>query len=387
MSRSKTYSKAVQDLKSREKSLENLSTQPVETALSELGNPEDRPEIILVAGSNGKGSVVEMISHMLTSRQHEVGSFKSPGLTGIKDRIRENGDIIDTEEFADLYSKVKQVSNSDSMSMFEYVTAMAYLCFQNMDYAVMEVGLGGEKDATNAAANEYSVVTNIQLEHTSVLGSVRSEIAESVCGIETDTNITSSDLAASKMDNVLRPDTPRHFFGNPIVNGQIIRLPLRGSFQVNNFFTAVEAVRAIDKLPQDLKSAFEGFSIPGRMEVMQQNPLVIVDGAHNAPAIEKIAKSIPEDSVVVFACTKTKTPGKMIKVLKERASNFVMTEFDQKNSYSCEKLSQSVPSNSVSEPVPEQALSKAKAIASDNQPIFVTGSLYLVGQIKSSITG
>nr|EGQ40432.1 MAG: folylpolyglutamate synthase [Candidatus Nanosalinarum sp. J07AB56] len=195
MSRS-NYTRAIEDLTSRQSSLEDLSTDLLESVLGLLGNPHQEYESVLVAGTNGKGSVVEMTSHLLRHRGLSVGSNMSPGLTSPRDRIRVDGEKASRERFADLYETVSSVDEDNELSFFECVTAMAFLEFSetDMDCAVVEVGIGGGRDATSVLENTYSAVTDVSLDHTDMLGSTRREIARSLAGVEGERNVAASHL-------------------------------------------------------------------------------------------------------------------------------------------------------------------------------------------------
>jgi len=179
------HKKILKYLYSLDSSKVKLGLKNIKALLKKLGNPEKRLKIIHVAGTNGKGSVCMMISSILQEAGYKVGVYTSPHLKKFNERIRINDRLITDKEILGYYLKIKP--KITSQSFFEITTAMAFLYFyeKNVDFAVLEVGLGGRLDATNVANPLASVITNIGLEHTDILGNTIEKIAyEKACIIK-----------------------------------------------------------------------------------------------------------------------------------------------------------------------------------------------------------
>ena len=182
-----SYATALKEICELEKFGSKLGLGRITRILKLLGNPQKRYKCILVGGSNGKGSTVEMIGSILLADGKKVGTYFSPQIEEFPERIRVDGKNAGRKEIADAYAEVKEVCSSNRIpaTFFEVVTAMALLIFsrRKVDFAVLEVGLGGRLDATNAVEPEISAIASLSLEHTDVLGGTIAAIAHEKCGI------------------------------------------------------------------------------------------------------------------------------------------------------------------------------------------------------------
>lgn len=383
------YEKKVDQLTSRTTGKDDITIDSVSEALDELDNPEEDCKVILVGGTNGKGSTVEMISELLQYQGKNVGSFKSPHLVTLRERIQLNSQKISKEEFMELYPKIDELEQK--LSFFEFMTVMAYLYFsrKDVDYAVMEVGMGGRLDATNAAEPELSVITNIDLEHTQYLGNSREEIAEEKAGIipEDGETVTREKLDAIKQaairknSEIIRPvkldslEDERYRFED-----QVFRIPVSGSFQQRNLENSLAAVGNLESIPEDMEEALSDLSCPGRMEKVSEEPEIILDGAHNPAALETAIQDLPESFTCVFNTIDTKDSDRMVQILEQKASRFVVTESGVEWSADPVELQKSC--NITSEVVEDSRKAVRKAVEY-GEPVVVTGSLYLIGELKN----
>lgn len=382
------YSEITEKITSRKTEKDDITIEPVKDALDELDHPEEDYSVVLVGGTNGKGSTVEMVSELLQHQGNDVGAFKSPHLTSLRERIRINGKKIARNKVVELFSEID--SPEQELSFFEFITVMAYLYFskQKVDYAVIEVGMGGRLDATNAAEPDLSIITNVGLDHTQYLGDALEEIAREKAGIipRNGKLVTREDLepineTADKRETqiielaeVEVPETGDYRF-----EGQEFRISVSGSFQKQNLENSLTAVRELGELPDDIGKALSDLGCPGRMETISEDPEVILDGAHNPAALETIIEDLPEDFVCVFNSIETKNSSEMIQIIEEKASRFVFTESEIEWSSDSAELEKncSSPSEIIKDPV--EAVRKA---AKYGDPVVVTGSLYLIGQLK-----
>lgn len=386
------YQEVVEDLYSRGSDRKDPALSSTEEALDELGRPDEDYSVIIVGGTNGKGSVTEMISEGLQSLGCSVGVYKSPHLVSPRERIKVDGDMISREEFLEIYRELDSLDTS--LSFFELMTAMAYRFFQGKaDYAVMEVGMGGRLDATNAADNDFAVITNIGLEHTRHLGDTREEIAEEISGItpQNGTLITGVELepiaqkARERNTELLEPIAVSEEEDGYSFREEVFSLPVSGSYQRNNLEKSLKALETIEKIPENLDDAFKSLDCAGRMETVSENPLYIQDGAHNPQAIQKIVQDLPEDFICVFNAMEHKDIEKMVKPLEEKASKFYLPEARVPWSASPEKVAEKVSISSEIVNDPGRATNEALEEAGDDGAVVVTGSLYLIGNVKENM--
>ncbi|MFB6190928.1 MAG: folylpolyglutamate synthase/dihydrofolate synthase family protein [Candidatus Nanohaloarchaea archaeon] len=386
------YEKAVEDLRSRGSGKKEPALEGTREALDLLGEPQQDYRVVLVGGSNGKGSTVEMVSEGLQAEGLDVGVYKSPHLTSVRERIRVNSEDIGREEFADRYHETRKIDNGAELTFFETLTVMAFQHFsrERVDIAVMEVGMGGRLDATNAADPEIAAITNIAEEHTEYLGDTREEIAREKAGIiPEDGKLVARDqlepvleTAAERDTEVLGPLEVERIGDRYILDGHEFSLPVEGSFQQDNLETALRVIDELTGLPEELEGAFSGLRCPGRMETVSRRPTCIHDGAHNPAALRRILPDLPEDFTCVFAALETKDIEEMVSVLEQKASKFYLTQPDFFRAASPEEIAEKVskPYSIVNEP--RKAVDCAKQDAGENGTVVVTGSLYLIGDAR-----
>jgi len=293
-----------------------------------LGDPHTAYPVIHITGTNGKGSTAAMTSSLLAAMGLSVGTYTSPNLARVNERIARNGDPIDDEAFTDVLDSLRRIESlmDEPPTRFELLTAAALTWFADeaVDVAVVEVGLGGTWDCTNIVHAAVSVVTNISYDHTEVLGPTLEDIARDKAGIftaggravvgETDPGLvalfrTAAD-AAGCSDFWVRGvefacTSNRVAVGGRLVDlrtpagayGEVV-LPLHGSHQGDNAACALAAAEAFfgSPLPEDVvEEGLAAVRVPGRLEVVGRHPLVLVDGAHNAAGMLVLARSLAEE--------------------------------------------------------------------------------------------
>ncbi len=398
--------------------------------LEMMGHPESGYPIVHVAGTNGKTSTSRLITVILAAHGLNTGTFTSPHLERIEERIGVNGRMATPEEFAQAVTDVAGFADlyeqkaGESASYFELTAAMAFAWFSenSVDAAVVEVGLGGRLDATNAADGEVAVVTGIDFDHTEVLGTSIEQIAAEKLGIVKPgamlvtgsmpegairiARTTTSDLGAThyEFDRDFRIEGSDRGVGGWLVsiNGtrgdyEDVFLPLRGRHQIANLAVAVAASEALLGGPLDedaLRSGAATVTSPGRLEVVAASPLVLIDGAHNPQGVRALASSLAEEFahqtwVLVMAAMKDKDLMQMAPPLKGAVRMAIATETSSNRSQRADDLAATlsvaleVPVESV--PDPQAALARARALAGPDGAVLVTGSIYLVGAIRSAL--
>lgn len=385
------FEAAVEDLTSRRSRKKDPAKKSTKETLELIDSPEKDYDVVLVGGTNGKGSVVEMLSELLQHQGKKVGTYKSPHLTSCRERIQIDGEKIPRKNFLEIYTKIDSLDTD--LSFFEFMTTMAYSYFarEDVDYAVMEVGMGGRLDATNVVEPKLSVITNVGDDHKKYLGETVEERAREKAGI-----IHSNPVVLGEMQETLievAEEKEAEILGKKVVDGNAntvlefegekFQIPVRGSFQSENLGTALSTVENLEEIPEDLDDALSDLECPGRVEVRQQNPLVIHDGAHNPSAVEKIVEDLPGGFVCVFNATKTKDYGEMISILEEKASKFFFTESEVEwATEEAEKLGEECAIEYECLEDPEKAMEDAKNFAGEDGCVAATGSLYLLGSLR-----
>lgn len=395
-----------------------------------LGNPQNQYPIIHVGGTSGKGSTATMIAAILGKSQR-VGLHTSPHLVSPTERMKINGKNVLEKRFRELvravlpYAEVLAGMEWGKPTYFEILAAMTFLYFAKecVDVAVIEVGLGGTIDATNIVYPAVAVLTNVGLDHTEILGDTVEVIASDKVGIikqgiSVVSGVTQPSVQAiikqrcddekatlSLLDkdfhirSVKMTDTGSLFDyrGNTIYNN--VHLSVLGEHQIKNAALAIRTVEAFQTPhEEDLRKALGSIRIPGRMEIVQQSPTVILDGAHNPDKISALVHSMKKlfpnrNIITVLAIKNSKQKEDMLRILLGVSKTFVLTEFDLLAegggtiSYFAAALRDSIRKydatvTSLVLPNPQEALQTALDLSRASDIILVTGSIYLIGEIK-----
>lgn len=272
----------------------------------QLGNPHHKYPSLHIAGTNGKGSTSHMLASSLQEMGYQIGLYTSPHLLDFSERIRVNGQVIEESFVIDFVLQYKDYFRSEQLSFFEITVgiALAYFAEKQVDYAVIEVGLGGRLDATNIINPQLAVITNIGLDHTEFLGTSLAQIAYEKAGVikenipviigETQTETLPLFKAQAKEKNALL-----HFAEKTTLPE--FPLDLLGIYQEKNKRTAYRALQVlleVDKLPQ---KAIEGFAkvtkntgLRGRWELIEQSPEIIADVTHNVEGFKSVVQQLKE---------------------------------------------------------------------------------------------
>ena len=349
-----------------------------------LGNPQHAFRSVLIAGTNGKGSVAKLLSSMMP----EAGLYTSPHLVRLNERIRIGDREISDDGLNDVLSVVKHAAATANSLLypptyFEIVTAMAFLYFRDrVKFAILEVGLGGRLDATNIVVQDVSVITSIALDHEEFLGSTLDAIAAEKAGI-----IKSSEPV------VVGPsaDIPviRKKAGNRLLRGaDLNRYPelqpkLPGRHQLDNIAVAVRAAECLGVAKENIVRGVNSAVWPGRLE---RRGRFLLDGAHNAAAANALAaflqENYPEGVWIIFGVMADKHFEEMISILKPHARQFVFTKPQSSRAKDPLELQKLAPGAHVEESV-ARAIEFARQRAPVNMTILICGSLYLVGETLS----
>lgn len=396
-----------------------------------LENPQNNYPTIHITGTSGKGSTSTMIASILHEHGYKVGLFTSPALQIINEKYQLNTRIISTSTLLTAYHVINEVVEIVAKlnpfgrpNRFETEVATAFWLFseEKVDLAIIEVGVGGQTDQTNVIDSHVSVITNIGLDHTRYLGETISEIAINKAGIIKQEQIVISGIKNNIAKNIIQQkcqvldsslwEVNTNFSYQKINETQFsvtvkdktytnLSLRLSGEFQMDNAACAIAACYAFDsslKNENVVKGLFES-KINGRFEIMQHNPLIILDGAHNKDKMGALIKSINQlyaknKKVVILAIKDGKNHVDIINELVQlkNISSIVLMTF-QSHSPSSVSVSLDILLSVIKQINPrvevysstsqKQALEIANKLVCEKDLILVTGSLYLVGNIRN----
>lgn len=378
-----------------------------------LGNPEKKYKIIHITGTNGKGSTSTIIETVLLEAGYSVGKYTSPHILKFNERIRANGKDISDEEIALTYEKVKKAVKEIKITptFFEVTTAMMFLYFaeKKVDYAILEVGMGGRFDATNVADGDISIITNVSLDHTEYLGKTIYDISLEKAGIikEKSFVIVGDDNeeflkaiytkkqniinTAEKYKNIKYNLNFKNFITEIEIGKNKYNLSLFGDYQVKNFLCAYEALKHLDIDEEIIKKAISKVVWQCRFERFSQNPLTILEGAHNIDGINNLKKILiheykPNEIVMIISILKDKKVKEMLEVCETLSNKIILTSLsDNPRGLSGEKLLEYTDKNSIFSV--ENDIKKAYEIAKkeERRIIVVCGSFYTCERFKKEI--
>ena len=391
-----------------------LGLDRITAVLDALGRPQDRVRSVHVAGTNGKGSTCAMIESGLRAAGRRTGLFTSPHLAEPTERIQIDGRPISaarfTAAFAQVHAAVERVLDMHT-TYFETVTAMALVLFaeERVDTAVIEVGLGGRLDATNVITPELSVITPVDFDHEQYLGRSLEAIAGEKAGIlkpgvpavfanqRPEAARVLHERAAELGCKVTR--TPQatevelDARSSRFRAGQLrITCPLAGEHQVQNAATAAAALNEIGVADAAIESGIANVRWPGRLEHVRANPDIILDGAHNPAGARALAAYIDRfyrDRPVrlIFGAMRDKAIDEISGILFPRARQVILTAPKQARALAPEALAEMVhhPGLCIA-PALQDALEMVQN-APSTEAIFITGSLFLVGEARAVLVG
>jgi dihydrofolate synthase/folylpolyglutamate synthase len=387
--------------------------------LARLGNPQNSYKTILIAGTNGKGSTAAMTSSILSSAGYKVGLYTSPHLVDVRERIVINGEKISLKEFNQTIADVKD-RIQPPVTYFEFLTAVAFVYFQRqeVDIAVLEAGLGGRLDATNVCKPLVSVITNIAFDHMDYLGNTLYSITREKAGIIKQNGICITAAKQKKVLEVLKNiclyrRAKLYRLGRDIKikkqkdgflnyqglhrNLKNLTIPLQGDHQLSNAALALAAIELCAK---------KGFSIAdtaiyaglknthweARLEVLQKQPLFLLDGAHNPAGISVLCRSFKKDFsycrlILIFGSLADKDYRRMLQKIIPLTSTIILTQLKTKRAVPVNDIMETVMKMGYKAIVTEnvkQAIERAQAMAKKQDLICATGSFYLAGEVKQA---
>ena len=387
----------------------------MQRAVDLLGNPEETYPIIHVTGTNGKGSTIAFMRELFVSHGKKVGTFTSPHIVSIHDRICINGEPISDDDFISLAEQVKTMEQRllethDQLSFFELLTLIALLYFkeQEVDLVLLEVGIGGLLDTTNVVTGEIAIITSIGLDHQETLGDSLVAIAEQKAGIfkpgksAVIANLTSeAQLVCQKTATDLgvtlyQADQDFSFrngnFSSSLAEFNHLILGLEGAYQEENAALALQAfllfmAQRDEKVNQEaVRAALQATTWAGRLEAITEH--IYLDGAHNLPALERLVEFIQEkiqqgyQPQILFGALKRKDYSGMLTYLTEHLPDTALyvTSFDYQGSLEEQDFGDYTSIASYRE-----FIDTFEKSAGEKDLLFVTGSLYFISEVRACL--
>ena len=398
--------------------------------LEHLGNPERDLKLIHIAGTNGKGSTTSMITEILMGEGYKVGMYTSPFIEEFEERIQINRNNIPKESLAILMDEIKVAVDKvieagyNHPTEFEIITVLMLLYFknENIDFGVIEVGLGGTLDSTNVIKPIIQVITSISFDHTNLLGNTLEKIAREKAGIikkgiptviypqqeevlkviknkcfEMDSELYIANNENLKFENIVNLDKPYQLLK---YNNEIdILLPLLGEHQIINLSVAMQAIEVlnnkniIDISIANIVKSIKNVSWKGRLEVLSNNPYVVIDGAHNIQGIKTLSRNIKkyfkyENLYLILGILADKDVEEMIKIITPMAKKVYSVTPNSIRGELAESLKDEVSKfnkNCKAFYKYEEAYLEALNDASEKDLILASGSLYMIGDMRKII--
>lgn len=407
-----------------------LGLESMTLFMERLGQPQVGLSCIHIAGTNGKGSVAATLLAILSRAGYKVGVYTSPHLTSVRERFRINGDFISQDDFARHATRIIEVLGSDQITYFEFTTALAFLWFaeQEVDFVLLEVGMGGRLDATNIITPLISIITNIAMDHEAYLGTTLADIATEKAGIIKPGRPVVSGVnepaAAEVVGRVAEevqaplytlgshfslrrePDKTLTYRGLASTYADL-RLGLRGDYQADNTSLALASLEVLGERASSvhegvIRGALLEVRWPGRLEFLpdcrwqEKERAVLLDGAHNPAGVESLMTSLGSDFhfdrlIMVWASMGDKDFHACLGKVAAICDVLIFTRPENARSATPAQLLQALAvtaqekclaSSSV-----QEALAMAYEMAGPKDLICVAGSLYLVGKARSLLVG
>jgi len=399
-----------------------LGLETIKSILNDLGNPQNRFHSIHVAGTNGKGSVAAALSSILQESGYRVGLYTSPHLVRFNERICINNRQISDDAVVKSYRAVQKAHHGKRQpTFFELTTAMAFYEFgrQAVDWTVIETGMGGRLDATNIIHPAVSIITNISMEHREYLGNSLSQITREKAGIIKRATPVVTAIRQRHAKSVIqqiaaKKSAPLYILGENFKARRLrtggftyygientwhhMRSALLGNYQVENAALAIAACELLNKnkaviSENNIRNGLIKTRWPGRLEIVSDHPMIILDGAHNLIAARKLAHFLGNNLAhrpitLVVGILNDKPYKAMLKSLLPVCSRLFITQAKIDRALDTRQLFDVV-KNKMSDvrmiSDVASAVAQAVATADSNEVVCIAGSLYVVGEAKAAI--
>ena len=385
-----------------------LGLDNIKTIMDRLGNPQNSYKTIHIAGTNGKGSTASMLEYALIENGFRVGKYTSPHIVKFNERIVVDFQEISDEELVEYYLKVKEVSKGIGATFFEVTTAMMFLYFKDkkVQYAIIEVGMGGRYDATNIIDSDYAVITSISMDHINILGNSLYEIACEKAGIikkdeRTFVSDTVSDIRRAFEEKGKKVKYTKELYNYSVsldceklhtvvnVDGESYELSLFGEFQAINFLNVYGVLRDIGLEKDTIRKAMLKVKWPGRFEIVARNPLLILDGAHNEDSAQKLYDNLTkvvgrEETTMLVSILEDKEIEKILRIFDKTAHRIIFTSLkDFKRGLGAKEIYDRA--FEIENKLYFEDIREAYSEARKDKVLVVAGSFYLLSKFKEVI--
>lgn len=400
----------------------NFSLERISALLSHLGNPHLSLKAFHIGGTNGKGSTSAIIANIMKEAGYRVGLYTSPHLSMIEERFQINGQIITVDDFVEYSARVRKKIEEISIKLtfFEFLTAVAFLYFheKKVDAAVIEVGMGGRLDATNLINPIVSVITNISLDHTDYLGSTIKAIAKEKAGIIKDNvPVVLGEIDQDIIDFItieLKPDNRYSIWGRDFkaeersdgrfdyfgIKRQLndMNISLRGFHQYINASMAICALECASDIfyihENAIRKGLESIKWPGRLEYVEGNVRIIMDCAHNPHGIKYALDYIMQRikfkrMFLIMGVMKDKDYPTMIMMIAPYCNKMIFTKVDIPRAalpVELAHIARDINKNTIITNTVKESIEIALSEADYEDIIFITGSIYVVGEARKILS-
>ena len=392
-----------------------LGLENIENLMKLLDDPHKKFKSVHIAGTNGKGSVASIIDRILRESGYKVGKFTSPHLIDLRERFQINGIPISSEELHRQIRTISALAEEHNIvpTFFEFCTAVAFNWFaeENIDWAVVEVGMGGRLDSTNVIFPEVCVITNIGLEHTQYLGDTLEKIAGEKAGIiKQSVGVITGETKEEAINKIRQVadekeseiwEIERDFVIKRSIVGEDVfvsysgknlhisnaKFNLKATYQTENVGIALAVADFLigkgEKLEKDkIVEALAKVKWPGRYDLVSKNPYLLLDCAHNPDGMKKLVEDI-DNMTIVLSVADDKDIARIVEILSQKANYFISTQFYGKRALPAEKIknvSDKCGKKAVLEADFSKAMEKGWGRALLGEKVLITGSIYTVGQ-------
>jgi dihydrofolate synthase / folylpolyglutamate synthase len=412
---------------------DNYDLRRLFEVLERLGNPHLKAKSLHITGTNGKGSTAAMLASVMTEAGYTTGLYTSPHLVTTRERFMVNNSMITEPELADIMTSLQpeiEITNEKAtwgtLTVFEILTLLSFVYFaeKKCQVQVMEVGMGGRFDATNVIQPEVCLLTSISYDHTAILGNTLTQIATEKCGIikpgctvishpqTEEAALVISQTCREKGVNLIRigSEVTRKGLGFDFdhqdieIEGRLdkyrVSIPLLGQYQLDNAAAAVAALEVLVEKGyhisrENIERGLAGVDFPGRLQILSRDPLIVLDGGHNPGAAHNLKEALlnyfkPARSILVIGISGDKDMAGIVRELAPVFQTVIATRANSPRAAKPEVIAAEFAKYGSETRVfadIAQALSVARGIASKNDLICITGSLYVVGEAIARIKG
>ncbi len=401
---------AISWLENRPRFKDKISLKKMEDLNKRLGSPDQSFKSIHITGTNGKGSTAHFLGGILKNK-YKVGLFTSPYILKFNERLQINDEMISDEKLLNYILKMKEFIENyekeidDKFTFFELLTIISFQYFKDekVDYAIIEVGIGGKLDSTNIITPELAIITSLGKDHEIQLGNSLESILDNKLGIVKNniplfTAVRNFDEQINAHVKNMKTTVEYVSFDEVVIKNEfplefsyqknIYKPKMQGLFQITNALLAIKAAKKIDGSLTDeqLISGINSSYNPGRFDLIKQNPFVILDGAHNKEAMIALKDSVrsifkKEKVKILFACMDDKPFDEMIEILKTMGNEIILTEIDYHRAYKVSNMNKHL--KKFSDPL--KAYQEVSNNLKEDEVLIITGSLYFVSFMKNNL--